>query len=138
MAQYVYKGLTETEKEALVKAHTAGIVPPEQRGQPLRYRIDKDDSEEEREVKRKLSGDWKKARVKETQVEVDNIDKAMKIGSFVFEKGRPVDVPEDNVEIVKKLDALCGIGKPKSASRRAWEKLPEVISPPQSEKSKGK
>lgn len=134
MAKYVYKGLTEEEKKARVAAQTAGMVPPEQRGQPPRYRIDKEDSEEQKEEKRKLTAAWKEKQIAAAKAEVEAQDKSMKLGDFVFEKGKEVEVP-DGSDLVAKLDALCGIGvKQRAKTRRAWEKVAEQIQVPQKAK----
>jgi hypothetical protein len=123
MAKYVYKGLTDEEKSARVAALTAKLDPPEQRGQPRRYHIDKDDSEDEKELKRKLTAEWKKAQVAAAKAEVEKQDSVMAFGAFVFEKGKPVDVL-DGTDEAKKLEALCGlVGVQRSKARRAWEKL---------------
>ncbi len=96
MAQYVYKGLTEEEKKAVVSELMKGITPPEPRGQPAVYRIDKDDDEDVKEHKRALKAKWLKMREKETVEEVDARDKSMTLldidKKVVFERGKPVEV----------------------------------------------
>ena len=128
MAQYVYKGLTEAEKKALVAETMKGITPPDPRGQPAVYRIDKDDDEEVKEHKRALKAKWLKMREKEIDAEVDARDKSTTLmdndKKVVFEKAKAVDVL-DGSDLAKRLDALCGIGKKASNARRAWEKVEE-------------
>lgn len=136
MAQYVYKGLTEDEKKAVVAELLKGITPPEERGKPSRYRVDKDDEEEVKDAKRALKAKWLKMREKETVEEVDARDKSMTLMDIdkkvVFEKGKPVEVLA-GTDIAKRLDALCGAGKKNTTKRLAWEKLPEKAE----EKKKG-
>lgn len=131
MALYTYKGLTQPEKEALVKAHTAKLVPPEKRGQPAMYRIDKEDEEEVKEQKRARKAKWFKDREKEALAEVEKRDASMTLidtenadKPVVFEKGKAVEVA-DGTLLAKKLDSLCGVGRPASKLRRAWEKAEE-------------
>lgn len=139
MTQYVYKGLTEDEKKAVVAELLKGITPPEERGKPSKYRIDKDDPEELKEEKRALKAKWLKMREKETVTEVDARDKSMTLMDIdkpvVFEKGKPVEVLAGS-DLSKRLDALCGIGKKPSGNRLAWEKLPEAPAKVE-EKKKG-
>jgi len=141
MTQYVYKGLTEEEKKSITAALLKGITPPESRGQPSKYRIDKEDDEDVKDQKRALKAKWLKMREKETEAEVDARDKSMTLldidKKVVFEKGKPVEILA-GTDIAKRLDALCGVGKKNVTTRLSWEKLPEVVhSAPKGDQKKG-
>jgi hypothetical protein len=124
MAQYIYKGLTEAAQKELVKAHTAGLVPPEKRGQPTKYRIDKEDDEDVREAKRKLKAQWLKDREKEAALEAEKLSASVSYvddlagKTLVFEKGKPVTVT-DGSALSKRLDAMSD----KRKERCSFEKV---------------
>jgi hypothetical protein len=124
MAQYIYRGMTETEQKALVKAHTTGLVPPEKRGQPAKYRIDKEDDEEVRESKRKLKADWLKAREKEAAAEVEKMAASVSYHddfsgkTLLFEKGKAVTVTDGSV-----LESRLAAMSDKRKERCSFEKV---------------
>jgi hypothetical protein len=115
--KFTYKGLTKDRMDAQLAAQMEGLDPPEKRGQPLKYHILNADSEELKELKRKLTKEWLEGRKKEI---VDGIRARDKCVSFnlrgavhKFEKGKPVTLPESH-DLTRKLLVLSeGVTQPK-------------------------
>lgn len=114
MPTYVYKGICKDHRERAMDAYMASIRPQDPRGRKPIYAIDQKDKEEVKEKKRERVKKWLAERKAEYAKTIDDLDAKTSINdqlgkAWVFEKGKPVKVPADNLvakEIEAKINAL--------------------------------
>jgi hypothetical protein len=129
MATYVYLGQSGDQQKKYIKKYMESLVPPEPRGQESKYTINKDDSEQVRDAKKKARADWLKKMEIECTKGLQEINSKMVFGNpdnpedkIVFPLDKPVDVPDSN-PLCKKLDTLCGVGEKRKSLYYNFKKV---------------
>jgi hypothetical protein len=111
--------MTDKEKEAIAERQMElnPLVPPDKRGHPPEYRIDKNDDEDLKEQKRERKKKWLAAMRAEIIKSIEDNDKQRVFqnssvigskGKIVFKKGVPVFLPDHHPLVPKLRDLSAG------------------------------
>ena len=122
MATFVYLGMTEKDKKAMLEARIKGMKPQDKRGEEFFYTIKTNDPEPVKEEKRKRTAKWLADRKKEIEADIEGLSQKITFAGVEFPTGKEVTV-DDYSHAAIKINAILGAkGKKERPMFKAVEK----------------